>query len=138
GQILHTNVESVDGIHSQVSSSKLTTRGKEGRGKNICYIKYLSLIMEHLMGENYLDENLKLMKPHQITKETFKDSNISEVPLTSYMLKVVKLSASDDLNEDAKDKSLSGTIVNPESPPKTKTDKKRRKKKSYLLLNHKL
>ncbi|GJX99853.1 retrovirus-related pol polyprotein from transposon TNT 1-94 [Tanacetum coccineum] len=83
--------------------TKLTSRGKKGREKNICYVKYLSLVMKHLLGEAYVNENLQPMKPYQITNTTFKASSISKIPLTSYMRKVAK--------------------------PKTKNDKKLRKKK---------
>ncbi|GJV42990.1 hypothetical protein Tco_1427526 [Tanacetum coccineum] len=47
--------------------------------------------MEHLLGEDYLFDEHKPMKPYQITDATCKDSKISEVPLTSYMRKVAKL-----------------------------------------------
>nr|GEY42497.1 hypothetical protein [Tanacetum cinerariifolium] len=100
--------------------SKLTVGGKKWREKNICYTRYLSIIMEHLMGKAYTDEDLTTMKPHQITKETFKDSKTSDVPLTAHMREVAKLPKqpltylSEGINaEDAGDKSLSETSMNP-------------------------
>ncbi|GKE81296.1 hypothetical protein Tco_1551296, partial [Tanacetum coccineum] len=58
--------------------SKLTTTGKKRKEKGVCYVRYLSLVMEHLLREDYLNDDLKPMKPYQITNATFKDSKISE------------------------------------------------------------
>ncbi|GJT89744.1 hypothetical protein Tco_1078589 [Tanacetum coccineum] len=125
--------------------TKLSAERKKGRYKNVCYSRYLSLIMEHLLGEDYLFDEHKPMKPYQITDATFKDSKISEVPLTSYMRKVAKLpekplthTSLQENIEDTGDKSLSGAAVNPVSKPKAKTDKKQRTKKSPLHLNPQL
>nr|GEY93416.1 hypothetical protein [Tanacetum cinerariifolium] len=54
------------------------TIGKKGRDHNICYTKYLSLIIKHLLGVAYNNENLKTMKPYHITALTFKPSTASE------------------------------------------------------------
>ncbi|GJZ75234.1 zinc finger, CCHC-type containing protein, partial [Tanacetum coccineum] len=37
----------------------LTSGGKKGKEKNACCIRYLSLVMEHLLGEDYLYDDLK-------------------------------------------------------------------------------
>ncbi|GJS40255.1 hypothetical protein Tco_0565298 [Tanacetum coccineum] len=97
---------------------KLTT-GKKGREPNICYTRYLSFIIEHLMGNNFKNDKFKTFKPHQISATSFKKPFASEVPLTSHMLKVAKLSPvpgeslippSGGVNaDDTADKSLSGT-----------------------------
>ncbi|GJW59330.1 hypothetical protein Tco_0106061 [Tanacetum coccineum] len=117
--------------------TKLTTEGKKGREKNVCYVRYMSVIMEYLLGKDYLNENLKPIKSFQITDATFKDSKVSEVPLTSHMRKVSKLPEkplnlpSEDANIEATgDKSLSRTSVHPVSTPKAKIDKKPMKKKN--------
>ncbi|GKA29698.1 retrovirus-related pol polyprotein from transposon TNT 1-94, partial [Tanacetum coccineum] len=72
-----------------------------------------------------------------ITDATFKDSKVSEVPLTSHMRRVSKLPEkplnlpSEDANIEATgDKSLSRTSVHPVSTPKAKIGKKRMKKKN--------
>ncbi|GJR15009.1 hypothetical protein Tco_0797661 [Tanacetum coccineum] len=114
---------------------KLCASGKKGREKNICYVKYLSIIMEHLLGEDYPNDDIKPMKIYQITDATFKDSTLSEVPLTSHMRKVARLpekplkQPSENTNIEATDDiSLSGTSEHPASKPKAKTDKKYKKK----------
>ncbi|GKE14047.1 hypothetical protein Tco_1421624, partial [Tanacetum coccineum] len=66
---------------------KLTT-GKKGREPNICYTRYLSLIIEHLLGKNYKNDKLKTFKPYQILATSFKKPSASEVPLISHTLKV--------------------------------------------------
>ncbi|GJZ11056.1 hypothetical protein Tco_0545815 [Tanacetum coccineum] len=105
---------------------------KEGKGE-----ERLSVIMEYLLGKDYLNENLKPIKSFQITDATFKDSKVSEVPLTSHMRRVSKLPEkplnlpSEDANIEATgDKSLSRTSVHPVSTPKAKIGKKRMKKKN--------
>nr|GEU63741.1 retrovirus-related Pol polyprotein from transposon TNT 1-94 [Tanacetum cinerariifolium] len=110
---------------------KLTPGGKKGKEKNICYIRYLSIIMELQMSEAYADENLIAMKPHQITKATFKDSKISEVPITSHMRKVAKLPEKrlTHPSDDTGDKSSSRTSVQPVSHAKAKHEKRLMKKK---------
>ncbi|GJT47291.1 retrovirus-related pol polyprotein from transposon TNT 1-94 [Tanacetum coccineum] len=77
--------------------------------------------MEHLLGDAYLNENLKTLKPHHITASSFKPTLENEVPLTAHMCKVAKLSpepikslihSSEDVNtDDTADKSLSRTTV---------------------------
>ncbi|GJV80128.1 retrovirus-related pol polyprotein from transposon TNT 1-94 [Tanacetum coccineum] len=67
--------------------AKLTT-GKKGREPNICYTRYLSLIIEHLLRSAYKNDKLKTFKSHQISTTSFKTPSASEVPLISHMLKV--------------------------------------------------
>ncbi|GJZ04866.1 hypothetical protein Tco_0538141 [Tanacetum coccineum] len=117
----------IAGILYDDLTSKLTACGKKGREKNICYVRYLSLIIEHLLGEAYVNKDLHPLKSYQIIRATFKQSSKSEVPLTSHMRKVAKLSEEDNA-EDTGDKSLSGTAVHPVSKPIT--DKKQRTKKN--------
>ncbi|GJR59843.1 retrovirus-related pol polyprotein from transposon TNT 1-94 [Tanacetum coccineum] len=90
------------------------TIGKKGRDLNICYTRYLSLIIEHLLGDAYKNDNLKTMKPHQITASSFKPSTAFE-----------------GVNvDDTADKSLSGTVVQPVTQSKAPTDKKSKKNKN--------
>nr|GEV38097.1 putative reverse transcriptase domain-containing protein [Tanacetum cinerariifolium] len=117
---------------------KLTT-GKKGKDPNICYTRYLSLIMENLMDDAYKNENLKTTKLHQIIASFCKASTASEVPLTSHMLKVAKISQQPEktlilpfrgVNADStNDKSLFETAVQHGAQPKAPTGKKSRKKK---------
>nr|GEX38785.1 hypothetical protein [Tanacetum cinerariifolium] len=71
--------------------SKLIASGKKGIEKNICYTRYLSIVMEHLLGKDYVNKDLFATKSYQITSATFKQSLVYEVPLTSYMRKNAKL-----------------------------------------------
>ncbi|GKC53195.1 hypothetical protein Tco_1075940, partial [Tanacetum coccineum] len=71
--------------------SKLSAGGNKGREKKICYIRYLSLVMEHLLGKDYVNNELNPTKSFLITSETFKKSTLPKVPLTSHMRKVAKL-----------------------------------------------
>ncbi|GKD36800.1 hypothetical protein Tco_1257007 [Tanacetum coccineum] len=118
--------------------SKLIVGGKKGREKNICYTRYLSLVMEHLLGEAYVNKDLFATKSYQIAGATFKHS--SEVPLTSYMRQVAKLdeepliTPSEEVNIEAfVAMSLSGTSEHLVSKPKARIDKKRRTKKISSL-----
>ncbi|GJX40747.1 hypothetical protein Tco_0255737 [Tanacetum coccineum] len=101
-------------------------------------IRYISTTWKGLdidiAGEAYINENLKTMKSHHITASTFKPSTAYEVPLTSYMRKVAKLSEqlekplilpSEEVNTDTiADKSLSGTSVQHGAQYKATTNKK--------------
>nr|GEY32174.1 retrovirus-related Pol polyprotein from transposon TNT 1-94 [Tanacetum cinerariifolium] len=109
-------------------------------GKEIEYLLHKILIIKHLLREAYIDDNLKIFKPHHISATSFKTPFESEVPLTAHMCKVAKLSPepiksmilpSRELNtDDIANKSLSGTIVQPVTQSKAKIDKKSRKKKN--------
>ncbi|GKD36660.1 hypothetical protein Tco_1252169 [Tanacetum coccineum] len=59
---------------------------------DICYTRFLSLIFKKLLGRDYVSNDLTLVKPHTITTASFQKLLASEVPLTSHMLKVAKLS----------------------------------------------
>ncbi|GKB69331.1 hypothetical protein Tco_0930743 [Tanacetum coccineum] len=65
--------------------------GKKNRETNVCYTRYISLILEQLLGENNHDESHTVLKPHHISAASFQTPSASEVSLTSHMLKVVKL-----------------------------------------------
>ncbi|GKC85918.1 hypothetical protein Tco_1141635, partial [Tanacetum coccineum] len=90
--------------------------------------------------ENYINEKLKTLKPHHITATTFKLTLENEVPLTTHMCIVAKLSSDPikslfppfgEVNaDDSADKSLSGTSVQPVTQPKAPTDKRSKKKKN--------
>ncbi|GJR36797.1 hypothetical protein Tco_1212481 [Tanacetum coccineum] len=111
----------------------------KGREVNICYKTFLSLIIEHLLGENNKNDKLATFKPHHITAASFnKNSSTSEVLLISYMLKVEKLSkpektlviASREVNTDSTAyKSFFKTVVQSATQSKSSTNKKCRKNK---------
>ncbi|GKE12948.1 hypothetical protein Tco_1416499, partial [Tanacetum coccineum] len=92
------------------------------------------------MKENYISNDLTLVKPHTITAASFQKPLASEVPLTSHLLKVAKLSEepeqslitpSGEVNaDDTADKSLSRDSVQPVIQPKAPTDIKIKKKKN--------
>ncbi|GJX78205.1 hypothetical protein Tco_0325016, partial [Tanacetum coccineum] len=65
--------------------------GKKGREPNVYYTRFLSLMIEHLLGENYYNDELTSLKPHTILAASFKKPSASEVDLSSHMLKVAKL-----------------------------------------------
>ncbi|GKC16543.1 retrovirus-related pol polyprotein from transposon TNT 1-94, partial [Tanacetum coccineum] len=99
--------------------------------------KILMDINIDIAGEEYMNKDLKPMKPYQITDATFKDSSISKVPLTSHMRKVAKLpekplkSHSEDANiEECKAMSSSRTSELPSLKLRAETDKKKRLKKN--------
>ncbi|GKE97120.1 hypothetical protein Tco_1581975 [Tanacetum coccineum] len=113
--------------------------GKKGREPNVFYTRFLSLLIEKLLGENYNNDDITLLKPYTISTASFKKPLAYKVALTSHMLKVAKILneskqslilPSEEVNaDDATDKSLSGTNVQLVTQPKAKTDKKSRKKK---------
>ncbi|GJT15514.1 hypothetical protein Tco_0874220 [Tanacetum coccineum] len=113
--------------------------GKKNRELNICYTRFLSLIFEKLLGRDYVSNNLTLVKPHTITAASFQKPLASEVPLTSHMLKVAKLSKepeqslippSGEVNtDDTADKYLSRASVQHVTQFKATTDLKIKKKK---------
>ncbi|GJR60982.1 hypothetical protein Tco_1503144, partial [Tanacetum coccineum] len=101
---------------------------KKNRESNICYSWFLSLIFENLLGENYISNDLTLVKLHTII-----------VALTSHMLKVAKLFQEPEQslippsrevnNDDTADKSLSKVSVQSVTQPKAPTDLKTKKKR---------
>ncbi|GJS41482.1 hypothetical protein Tco_0566525 [Tanacetum coccineum] len=66
--------------------------GKKNNELNICYTRFLSLMFEKLLGRDYVNNDLTLVKPHTITVASFQKLLASKVPLTSHMIKVAKLS----------------------------------------------
>nr|GEW45325.1 hypothetical protein [Tanacetum cinerariifolium] len=92
-----------------------------------------------LKMKNYVSNDLTLVKPHTITVASFQKPLASEVPLTSHMLKVAKLSKepeqslippSKEVNDDdTVDKSLSRASVQPVTQSKAPTDLKTTKKR---------
>ncbi|GJT80533.1 hypothetical protein Tco_1054875 [Tanacetum coccineum] len=88
---------------------------------------------------NYISNDLTLVKPHTITTASFQKPLASEVPLTSHMLKVAKLSEEPELSlippfgevnvDDTADKSLSRAFVQSVTKPKAPTDLKTKKKR---------
>ncbi|GKD87898.1 hypothetical protein Tco_1359052, partial [Tanacetum coccineum] len=105
--------------------------GKKNRETNVCYTRYISLVLEQLLGENYHDESLTVLKPHHISAASFQTPSASEVSLTSHMLKVAKLSKEPDVSlilpseevnaEATADKSQSGTNMQEMNAPSTNT-----------------
>ncbi|GJR79533.1 hypothetical protein Tco_0150318 [Tanacetum coccineum] len=112
--------------------------GKKNRELNICYTRFLSLIFEKLLGRNYISNDLTLVKPHTITAASFQKPLASEVPLTSYMLKVAKLSEEPEQSlipppgevntDDTADKSFSRASVQPVTQSNAPIDLKTKKK----------
>ncbi|GJZ59360.1 hypothetical protein Tco_0615176 [Tanacetum coccineum] len=95
--------------------------GKKNKELNICYTRFLSTIFEKFLGDNYINTDLTLEKPHTITAAFFQKPLASEVPLTSHMLKVAKLSEEPEQSlippfgevnaDDTADKSLSRAFM---------------------------
>ncbi|GJS79118.1 hypothetical protein Tco_0728999 [Tanacetum coccineum] len=81
--------------------------GKKGRDHNVCYTRFLSLMFEKLLGENYTNDDLAHLKPYTISAASFKKPLASEVALTSHMLKVATV-----LNEPEKSLILPSEEVN--------------------------
>ncbi|GJZ14696.1 retrovirus-related pol polyprotein from transposon TNT 1-94 [Tanacetum coccineum] len=113
--------------------------GKKNRELDICHTRFLSLIFEKLLGKDYVSNDLTLVKPHTITVASFQKPLTSEVPLTSHMLKVAKLSEEPEQSllppfgevnaDDIADKSLSRAFVQLVTQSKATTDPKTKKKK---------
>ncbi|GJS77440.1 ribonuclease H-like domain-containing protein [Tanacetum coccineum] len=110
GSILFTDV-----------TTKLLNSKKKYHEQNVCYTRYVSLIIKHLLGESYLNENLTTFNPFHITAASFKDLKADDVPVTSHMLNVANLSAEET------DKSSSMTSMQDLSKTKPKADKKKKK-----------
>ncbi|GJZ84615.1 hypothetical protein Tco_0649954, partial [Tanacetum coccineum] len=69
-----------------------------------------------------LNNDLKPMKPYHITDATFKDSKISEVPLTSHMCKIAKLPEKPlDLSSEELAKEIEVTVNATQSLDATKS-----------------
>ncbi|GKD05089.1 retrovirus-related pol polyprotein from transposon TNT 1-94 [Tanacetum coccineum] len=89
--------------------------------------------------DNYISNDLTLVKPHTITAASFQKPLASKVALTSHMLKVSKLFQEPEQSlippfrevnaDDTADKSLSRTYVQPVTQLKAPTDLKIKKKK---------
>ncbi|GJR55107.1 retrovirus-related pol polyprotein from transposon TNT 1-94 [Tanacetum coccineum] len=124
-----------------VNSSPLKLNFKIGKriGRRMFSTQDISLVLEQLLGDNYHDASLTVLKPYQILATSFQTPLASEVSLTSHMLKVAKLSKepeeslilpSEGVNaEESADKSQSKTNVQPLSQPKAPTARKPRKEK---------
>ncbi|GKG23669.1 hypothetical protein Tco_0391705, partial [Tanacetum coccineum] len=54
--------------------SKLNPSGKKGRGKNICYVRFISLVIEHFLGEDYLPE---ILPYEEVSAEDTDDKSLS-------------------------------------------------------------
>ncbi|GKD56916.1 hypothetical protein Tco_1290303 [Tanacetum coccineum] len=89
--------------------------GKNNREANIRYTRYLSLIFEELLGENYINDDLTFVKPYTISAASFQTPLASE----SLILSSEKVNA-----DDSTDKSLSTTTMQPVTQPKAPTDLK--------------
>ncbi|GJR45139.1 retrovirus-related pol polyprotein from transposon TNT 1-94 [Tanacetum coccineum] len=112
--------------------------GKHERKLNICYTRYLSLVIEHLMKENYKNDKLLSLKPYKIIAVTLRTPLKNETPLTALMCNVAEISPQplqslippfEEVDvDDSADKSLSGTSMPPVTQSKATTAKKPRKK----------
>ncbi|GJZ94482.1 hypothetical protein Tco_0666685 [Tanacetum coccineum] len=101
------NIDIADILFSDLIAHLHPEGSKNQRKPNVCYTRYLSLIMEHLLQD--------------ITAASFQKPLASEVPLTSHMLKVAKLSEEPEQSlippfgevnaDDTADKSLSRAFV---------------------------
>nr|GFA08904.1 hypothetical protein [Tanacetum cinerariifolium] len=108
-------------LFSDLIASLHPTTGKKERKANICYIRYPSLIMEHMPKDAYKNDDLMSLKPCHITATTFKPTLKNKFALTAHMCKVAELSLdlikslllpSGEVNvDDTTDKSLSRTSV---------------------------
>ncbi|GKE37324.1 hypothetical protein Tco_1460729, partial [Tanacetum coccineum] len=124
-----------------INSSPLHLEGSKNQRKpNVCYTIYLSLIMKHLIQDNYKNDKLLSLKPYHITAVTFKTTWNDGIALTSHMCKKVAdlspepiqslIPPSEEVNaDDTADKSLSETSVQPVTQSKAPTAKRPRKKK---------
>ncbi|GKA78044.1 hypothetical protein Tco_0784581 [Tanacetum coccineum] len=127
-------------IKRRVLSTLISSNGTCKLASAKHFFRFLSLMIEKLIGENYNNNDLTLLKPYTISAASFKKPLAYEVVLTSYMLKVAKLLNEPEKSlilpyvevnvDDVVDKSLSETNVQPFTQPKAKTNKKSRKKKS--------
>ncbi|GKC24340.1 hypothetical protein Tco_1026490, partial [Tanacetum coccineum] len=64
--------------------------GKHEKKPNICYTRYLSLVMEHMMKENYKNYKLLSLKPYKITSVTLRTPLENETLLTAHMCNKAK------------------------------------------------
>ncbi|GJS11321.1 retrovirus-related pol polyprotein from transposon TNT 1-94 [Tanacetum coccineum] len=113
--------------------------GKKGRESNVCYTRYLSLIIENLLGKDYKNDKFKSFKPHHISATSFKTPSAFKDALIPRMLKVTNISIDPkqtlilppkEVNaSNTTDKSLFGTTMQPGYQPKASTDKRSKKKK---------
>ncbi|GKA47851.1 hypothetical protein Tco_0740809 [Tanacetum coccineum] len=65
---------------------------KKKREVNVCYTRYSSLIIEHLLGKDYKNDKLKTFKPYHISATSFKTPSANEVSQIPHMLKVSNIS----------------------------------------------
>ncbi|GJS77696.1 retrovirus-related pol polyprotein from transposon TNT 1-94 [Tanacetum coccineum] len=93
--------------------------GKKARDPNVCYTSFLSLMIEKLLGKNYTNDDLTLLKPYTILV-----AKVLNKPKKSLILPSQEVNA-----DDTVDKSLSVSNVQHVTQPKAETDTKSRKKK---------
>ncbi|GJW58239.1 retrovirus-related pol polyprotein from transposon TNT 1-94 [Tanacetum coccineum] len=140
----HPSLSSSDLINSspvkvKCFSSTWKRVAKDQRKQNVYYARYLSLIMENLLQDNYKNDKLLSLKPYHIIAISFKPTWKKKTALTSHICKVADLlpepiqsliPPSGEVNgDDTADKSLSETSVPPVTQPKAPTAKRPRKKK---------
>ncbi|GKA90446.1 hypothetical protein Tco_0812316 [Tanacetum coccineum] len=137
------NIDIADILFSDLIAHLYPEGSKNQRKPNVCYTRYLSLIMENLLQDIYKNDKLLSLKPFNITTNTFKPTWKNETALTSHMCKVADLSPepiqslippSEEVNADVTaDKSSSGTFVPPVTQLKAPIAKRQRKKKMPSL-----
>ncbi|GJY79872.1 hypothetical protein Tco_0492623 [Tanacetum coccineum] len=113
---------------------------KKKREVNVCYTRYSSLIIEHLLGKDYKNDKLKTFKPYHISATSFKTPSANEVSQIPHMLKVSNISTMPKQNlilpskvenvGNTINKSLSRTTMLPVDQPKASTDKRSKKNKN--------
>nr|GEW00544.1 retrovirus-related Pol polyprotein from transposon TNT 1-94 [Tanacetum cinerariifolium] len=129
-KVLFTDLEGYNAIHHQVSG-RHAGGAKNARKANICYTGYLSLIMEHLLQNSYLNYQMVSLKLHYITAITLKPTLEGETALTFYMCSVSAheteptqslIPSTEEVNaEESADKSLFGTSMKQTPKPRAPT-----------------
>ncbi|GJR45894.1 hypothetical protein Tco_1313997 [Tanacetum coccineum] len=90
-------------------------------------IRFLSLSIEHLLGNAYKNGKLKTFKPHHISATSFKTLSVNEVALIPHILKVPKSSI---------DKKLRKKKIPSSSNPKSSKNVRQSKPKKIVDDSH--
>ncbi|GKA50693.1 hypothetical protein Tco_0743766 [Tanacetum coccineum] len=90
-------------------------------------IRFLSLSIEHLLGNAYKNGKLKTFKPYHISATSFKTPSVNEVALIPHILKVPKSSI---------DKKLRKKKIPSSSKPKSSKNVRQSKPKKIVDDSH--
>lgn len=135
------NIDIADVLFSDLFLQLHPEGGKSSDTKvNICYTRYIYLIIEHLLQDKYHQPSAKSMKPNLITSAMFKPTWSSKTPLTQFMCKVAELAptplqslvpSSEEVNaRGSVDKPLFEAYGQPFTKPRALTvEKSKRKQK---------